>query len=153
MTIEIFAKKLKVGVSTIKQWLQWPEVKREIERLMEDVEQKVTELLKQNQELAVKTLVNMITDPKTNEETKRKICSDLLGFAGRRDANRRGGIIVNQSQAVVSQQFENMSNEELERIINKARETKYDRMSEEEIEEEKKRIDKALAELDELENG
>jgi len=123
-TIADFAKLFKVHPSTITVWLALPEVKEEINRLLEDAEARIMSLLESRQEELVRGLLKMFQNEELNPETRRRIAYDLLSFGRLKDINKGVKTIV--AQQTVVNQYENMSDEEL---------------------------DEALKEIEELENG
>ncbi len=125
-TIGDFAKHFKVHASTIATWLSYPQVKEEINRLLESQEERLMELLESKLERVINGLLEMFLDKKTPAEVRRKIGYNLLSFAKLNDVNTGGRTIINQQQATTVNPYENMSDEDL---------------------------DRALAEMDELENG
>jgi len=96
-------------------WLEWPEVQKEIERLLTNNEERVMALLESKQELVIEGLFDMFNDQNTPAEVRRKLGYNLLSFGKLRDVNT-GRTIVNQQQAVLSP-YEKMSDEELEAAI------------------------------------
>ena len=119
-----FAKLFKVHPSTITVWLALPEVKKEINRLLEDAEARIMSLLESRQEELVRGLLKMFNNEELNPETRRRIAYDLLSFGRLKDINKGAKTIVAQ-QTVVSP---------------------YASMTDEQLAE-------AMKEMDELENG
>ena len=115
-TLAEFARHFKVHSSTIATWLAWPEVKREIEKLLLDTESRTIALLENRQEELIKGLLKMFKDEEVPAETRRKIAYNLLSFGKLRDANVRGMIAITQQQATVNR-YENMTTEEMEKEI------------------------------------
>ncbi len=118
-----FAKHFKVHTSTIATWMAYPQVKEEINRLLENNEARLMSLLESKQDRIIESLLKMLDDKKTPAEVRRKIGYNLLSFGRVQDVNS-GGTLIQQSTVV----------------------TKYEDLSEEEI-------DKQLKELDELDSG
>ncbi len=100
-------------------------MQQEIDRLLTNNEERVMALLESKLERVINGLLVMFDDKKTPAEVRRKIGYNLLSFGKLNDVNTGGRTIINQQQAIVSP-YENMTEED---------------------------IDRALAELDELENG
>lgn len=123
-TIADFAHHFKVNVSTITAWLAYPEVKEEINRLMENNEARVIALLESRQEELVNGLLKMFKDKEVPADCRRKIAYNLLSFGRLKDVNT-GRTVISQQTAVLNK-YENMTDEELK---------------------------KAMEEMDELENG
>ena len=106
-----FAHHFKVNVSTITAWLAYPEVKEEINRLMENNEARVIALLESRQEELVNGLLKMFKDKKVPADCRRKIAYNLLSFSRLRDVNT-GRVQVVQQTAVLNK-YEKMSDAEL----------------------------------------
>ena len=115
MTNNQFAEKFGVGRSTIVQWLEWPEVQKEIERLLSNNEERIMALIESKQEQVIEGLLEIFNDEKTPAEVRRKVGYNLLSFGKLRDVNT-GRTIVNQQQAVL-RPYEHMSDGELDAAI------------------------------------
>ena len=115
LTLKDFAKRFKVSVTMISTWLAYPVVKEEINRLLENQEERMIALLESRQEQVIKGMLEMFNDKKINAETRRKIGYNLLSFGRLKDVNK-GRTIINQQQAIVSQ-YASMTDEQLAEAI------------------------------------
>ena len=105
------AKQFDVSIRTIDQWLIWPEIKDLIEQYQTNQEERVLQLLEQEQEMAIEELTNIIKAKKTPADIRRKAIVDLLGFAGRKNANT-SKVNIKQISATQENNY-NMTDSEL----------------------------------------
>ncbi len=116
-TTKEWAAEFGVSPTTIRSWLSWSEMKELIETFRLSIEKRVTELFAQNQEVAVIELVRLITTHRVNPETRRKAIVDLLGFAGRINANSAKVNVIQQQVQGQDQDISNLTSEQLNRAI------------------------------------
>jgi len=128
-TQEEFAKKFNVHVSTVINWLAWPETKQEIERLMNDYKDRALAGIGVYIDNSIKVLFKLLMSGETSPETRRKIARDFLSFGGLVDVNvARTAIAVQQNTAVdVSRTYhgktiDEMSDEELKQELKELKE-------------------------------
>ena len=113
-----WAKQFNVSTATINVWMATKEIKDLIESLHYGIEKRMTEVFVQNQEGAVLVLVQIMMNPRTNAEVRRKAANDLLGFAGRININATKTIVNQaQGQAVQNNDYSKMSEKEIDQAL------------------------------------
>ncbi len=110
-TVADFAKYFKVSIGTISNWMAYPQVKKEIQRLLESQEEQVLSLLKSKHSHLVDSMMKLIDSPKTNAETKRKIAYDLFSFGQVKNVNKGGSVILQRTEVNTG---EKLSEEEID---------------------------------------